>query len=69
MSAVDKILSPASAQFGLGDTFSPFARKIINKASTNVSQGSQEETLQKDIKLSLDDSIDKEDHEQNYFRI
>lgn len=69
MSAVDKILSPASAQFGFGGIFSPFGRKIINKANTNVSQGSQEEALQKDIKLSLDDSIDKEDHEQNYFRI
>lgn len=69
MSVVDKILSPALVQFGLGGIFSPFARKIINKASTNVSQGSQEEALQKDIKLSLDDSIDEEDHEQNYFRM
>lgn len=44
-------------------------RKIINKASTNGSQGSQEEGLQKDIKWSLDGSIDEEDHEQDYFRV
>lgn len=44
-------------------------RKIINKASTNGSQGSQEEGLQKDIKWSLNGNIDEEDHEQDYFRV